>query len=47
MQWEIYDAYVEALQKEEKNKEKQKALPSKKDKDKTKKLLMESQVCEV
>uniref|UniRef100_A0A671TXR1 Dynein, axonemal, intermediate chain 1, paralog 2 n=1 Tax=Sparus aurata TaxID=8175 RepID=A0A671TXR1_SPAAU len=32
--WEIYDAYVEELQKQEKNKEKQKAAPSKKDSDK-------------
>ncbi|KAL6469861.1 hypothetical protein MHYP_G00209800 [Metynnis hypsauchen] len=36
-QWEIYDAYVEELQKQEKNKEKQKALLSKKEEDKGKK----------
>ncbi|KAI4901488.1 hypothetical protein NFI96_012302 [Prochilodus magdalenae] len=36
-QWEIYDAYVEELQKQEKNKEKQKALPPKKEEDKGKK----------
>ncbi|KAM6947947.1 dynein, axonemal, intermediate chain 1, paralog 2 [Lycodopsis pacificus] len=42
-QWVIYDAYVEELQKQEKNKEKQKA--SKKDTDKSKKkpMLMETQ----
>ncbi|XP_030276923.1 dynein, axonemal, intermediate chain 1, paralog 2 [Sparus aurata] len=39
-QWEIYDAYVEELQKQEKNKEKQKAAPSKKDSDKSKKKTM-------
>nr|XP_046240348.1 dynein, axonemal, intermediate chain 1, paralog 2 [Scatophagus argus] len=39
-QWEIYDAYVEELQKQEKNKEKQKAGPSKKDIDKSKKKMM-------
>uniref|UniRef100_A0A671TTU9 Dynein, axonemal, intermediate chain 1, paralog 2 n=1 Tax=Sparus aurata TaxID=8175 RepID=A0A671TTU9_SPAAU len=38
--WEIYDAYVEELQKQEKNKEKQKAAPSKKDSDKSKKKTM-------
>ncbi|XP_078139734.1 dynein intermediate chain 2, ciliary-like [Centroberyx gerrardi] len=45
-QWVIYDAYVEELQKQEKNKEKQKAIPSKKDDDKSKKkmMLMEPQV---
>ncbi|XP_039971625.1 dynein, axonemal, intermediate chain 1, paralog 2 [Xiphias gladius] len=44
-QWEIYDAYVEELQKQEKNKEKQKAMLSKKDNDKSKKkmILMETQ----
>ncbi|XP_041809385.1 dynein, axonemal, intermediate chain 1, paralog 2 [Chelmon rostratus] len=44
-QWEIYDAYVEELQKQEKNKEKQKAVPSKKDSDKNKRkmMLMETQ----
>lgn len=49
MQWEIYDAYMEELQKQEKNKEKQKAVPSKKDNDKGKKkmVLMESQVHKV
>uniref|UniRef100_A0A672HC75 Dynein axonemal intermediate chain 1 n=1 Tax=Salarias fasciatus TaxID=181472 RepID=A0A672HC75_SALFA len=35
-QWEIYDAYQEELQKQEKNKEKQKAAPSKKDEEKNK-----------
>ncbi|KAM4613243.1 dynein, axonemal, intermediate chain 1, paralog 2 [Polymixia lowei] len=39
-QWEIYDAYLEELQKQEKNKEKQKAILSKKDEDKSKKKLM-------
>ncbi|XP_076850989.1 dynein, axonemal, intermediate chain 1, paralog 2 isoform X1 [Brachyhypopomus gauderio] len=39
-QWEIYDAYVEELQKQEKIKEKQKALPSKKEEDKGKKKLV-------
>ncbi|XP_047438686.1 dynein, axonemal, intermediate chain 1, paralog 2 isoform X2 [Mugil cephalus] len=39
-QWEIYDAYLEELQKQEKNKEKQKAAPSKKDNDKSKKKMM-------
>lgn len=49
LQWEIYDAYMEELQKQEKNKEKQKAVPSKKDNDKSKKkmVLMESQVHKV
>ncbi|KAM3877528.1 dynein, axonemal, intermediate chain 1, paralog 2 [Diretmus argenteus] len=43
-QWEIYDAYVEELQKQEKNKEKLKATPSKKDdKSKKKMMLMETQ----
>uniref|UniRef100_A0A4W6CSA6 Dynein axonemal intermediate chain 1 n=1 Tax=Lates calcarifer TaxID=8187 RepID=A0A4W6CSA6_LATCA len=44
-QWEIYDVYVEELQKQEKNKEKQKAIPSKKDNEKSKKkmMLMETQ----
>lgn len=48
LQWEIYDAYVYELQKQEKNKEKQKAVPSKKDNDKGKKkiILMETQVNE-
>ncbi|KAM8961714.1 dynein axonemal intermediate chain 1 [Pelodytes ibericus] len=32
-QWEIYDAYIEELQKQEKLKEKQKAPPTKKDED--------------
>ncbi|KAL0978206.1 hypothetical protein UPYG_G00167470 [Umbra pygmaea] len=41
-QWEIYDVYVEELQKQEKNKEKAKAVP-KKDQDKTKKILVETQ----
>ncbi|XP_028261461.1 dynein, axonemal, intermediate chain 1, paralog 2 isoform X2 [Parambassis ranga] len=36
-QWEIYDAYHKELQKQEKNKEKQKAPCSKKDDDKSKK----------
>ena len=46
LQWDIYDAYVEELQKQETNKEKQKAVASKKDNDKGKKktLLMETQV---
>ncbi|XP_072517913.1 dynein, axonemal, intermediate chain 1, paralog 2 isoform X2 [Salminus brasiliensis] len=39
-QWEIYDAYVEELQKQEQNKEKQKALPSKKEEDKGRKKAM-------
>ncbi|KAF1391359.1 hypothetical protein PFLUV_G00041310 [Perca fluviatilis] len=44
-QWEIYDAYVEELQQQEKNKEKQKAVASKNDNDKSKKktVLMETQ----
>uniref|UniRef100_A0A3B4VKL8 Dynein, axonemal, intermediate chain 1, paralog 1 n=1 Tax=Seriola dumerili TaxID=41447 RepID=A0A3B4VKL8_SERDU len=42
-QWEIYDAYVEELQKQEKDKEKQKALPSKKDNDKSRIMLTETQ----
>uniref|UniRef100_A0A8B9LQM8 Dynein, axonemal, intermediate chain 1, paralog 2 n=1 Tax=Astyanax mexicanus TaxID=7994 RepID=A0A8B9LQM8_ASTMX len=36
-QWEIYDAYVEELQKQEQSKEKQKTLVSKKEEDKGKK----------
>ncbi|XP_062409898.1 dynein, axonemal, intermediate chain 1, paralog 2 [Sardina pilchardus] len=39
-QWEIYDAYLEELQKQEKNKEKQKAQPTKKEEDKGKKKMM-------
>uniref|UniRef100_A0A3Q3NLS1 Dynein axonemal intermediate chain 1 n=1 Tax=Labrus bergylta TaxID=56723 RepID=A0A3Q3NLS1_9LABR len=39
-QWEIYDAYVEELQKQEKNKEKQKTIQLKKDGDKKKKKMM-------
>ncbi|XP_030623882.1 dynein, axonemal, intermediate chain 1, paralog 2 [Chanos chanos] len=39
-QWEIYDAYVEELQRQEKNKEKQKAT-SKKDDEKVKKKTMQ------
>ncbi|XP_053172150.1 dynein, axonemal, intermediate chain 1, paralog 2 [Scomber japonicus] len=39
-QWEIYDAYVEELQKQEKNKEKLKAAPSKKDGERSKKKMM-------
>eukprot|EP00064_Thunnus_orientalis_P001825 superscaffoldBa00000126_g1828 len=39
-QWEIYDAYVEELQKQEKNKEKLKAVPPKKDGDRSKKKMM-------
>ncbi|XP_051270621.1 dynein, axonemal, intermediate chain 1, paralog 2 [Dicentrarchus labrax] len=39
-QWEIYDAYAEELQKQEKSKEKQKAVPSKKDNDISKKKMM-------
>ncbi|XP_041638536.1 dynein, axonemal, intermediate chain 1, paralog 2 [Cheilinus undulatus] len=44
-QWEIHDAYVEELQKQEKNKEKQKTMQLKKDGDKSKKkmMLMETQ----
>lgn len=44
-QWEIYDAYVEELQKQEKSKEKQKTLSSKKEEDKGKKktVLVENQ----
>ncbi|XP_029006101.1 dynein, axonemal, intermediate chain 1, paralog 2 isoform X2 [Betta splendens] len=43
-QWEIYDAYVHELQKQEKNKEKQKSALSKKDeKSKKKMMLMETQ----
>ncbi|CAJ1051534.1 dynein%2C axonemal, intermediate chain 1, paralog 2 [Xyrichtys novacula] len=43
-QWEIYDAYMEELQKQEKNKEKQKATQSKSvEKSKKKMLLMETQ----
>lgn len=40
LQWEIYDAYEKELQKQEKNKEKQKAVPSKKDDDESKKKIM-------
>ncbi|XP_034539611.1 dynein, axonemal, intermediate chain 1, paralog 2 [Notolabrus celidotus] len=40
-QWEIYDAYAEELQKQEKNKEKQKAVQSKKDVEKSKKKMMQ------
>uniref|UniRef100_UPI0037E7B241 dynein, axonemal, intermediate chain 1, paralog 2 n=1 Tax=Semicossyphus pulcher TaxID=241346 RepID=UPI0037E7B241 len=39
-QWEIYDAYVQELQKQEKNKEKQKSVLSKKDNDKSRKKMM-------
>uniref|UniRef100_A0A3Q3EW26 Dynein axonemal intermediate chain 1 n=1 Tax=Labrus bergylta TaxID=56723 RepID=A0A3Q3EW26_9LABR len=39
-QWEIYDAYVEELQKQEKNKEKQKTIQLKEDGDKSKKKMM-------
>ncbi|XP_041915002.1 dynein, axonemal, intermediate chain 1, paralog 2 [Alosa sapidissima] len=39
-QWEIYDGYLEELQKQEKNKEKQKAQPTKKEEDKGKKKMM-------
>nr|XP_019941997.1 PREDICTED: dynein intermediate chain 1, axonemal [Paralichthys olivaceus] len=44
-QWEIYDAHVEELQKQEKNKEKQKATLLKTDNDRSKKrvMLMETQ----
>ncbi|XP_037631943.1 dynein, axonemal, intermediate chain 1, paralog 2 [Sebastes umbrosus] len=44
-QWEIYDAYVEELQKQKRNKEKPKAAASKKDNDKSKRktMLMETQ----
>lgn len=44
LQWEIYDFYVEELQRQEKNKEKQKAQPSKKEEDKSKKITVETQV---
>lgn len=46
MQWKIYDAYIEEVQIQEKNKERQKAASSSKDGDKSVKkvLLMESQV---
>lgn len=46
MQWKIYDAYIEEVQIQEKNKERQKAASSSKDGDKNVKkvLLMESQV---
>uniref|UniRef100_A0A669CGR8 Dynein, axonemal, intermediate chain 1, paralog 1 n=1 Tax=Oreochromis niloticus TaxID=8128 RepID=A0A669CGR8_ORENI len=44
-QWEIYDAYVQELQKQEKNKEKQKGTHSHKDNGKSKKVMpMETQV---
>lgn len=45
-QWKIYDAYIEEVQKQEKNKEKQKVSQSNKERDKSVKkvLLMESQV---
>ncbi|KAK1174159.1 dynein intermediate chain 2, ciliary-like [Acipenser oxyrinchus oxyrinchus] len=36
-QWEIYDSYVDDLAKQERNKEKQKAPPTKKENDKSKK----------
>lgn len=39
LQWEIYDLYLEALQKQENNKEKAKAVP-KMDDDKGKKQMM-------
>ncbi|AWP03188.1 putative dynein intermediate chain 1 axonemal [Scophthalmus maximus] len=39
-QWVIYDAYMEELQKQERNKEKQKAAPSKKDPDNTKRAVV-------
>ncbi|TKS70899.1 Dynein intermediate chain 2, ciliary [Collichthys lucidus] len=39
-QWVIYDAYEKELQKQEKNKEKQKAVPSKKDDEESKKKIM-------
>uniref|UniRef100_A0A3Q0SN63 Dynein axonemal intermediate chain 1 n=1 Tax=Amphilophus citrinellus TaxID=61819 RepID=A0A3Q0SN63_AMPCI len=42
--WEIYDAYLQELQKQEKNKEKQKATTSNKDNGKSKKVMpMETQ----
>lgn len=46
LQWEIYDAYMEELEKQEKRKEKQKTLSSKKEEDKGKKklVLVENQV---
>lgn len=46
LQWEIYDFYVEELQRQEKNKEKQKSQPSKKEEDKIKKkmITVETQV---
>lgn len=45
LQWEIYDVYLEVLQKQEKNKEKAKAVPKKDDdKGKKKMMLVETQV---
>lgn len=45
-QWEIYDSYVDDLAKQERNKEKQKAPPTKKEDDKSKKKItsIETQV---
>ncbi|XP_056266933.1 dynein, axonemal, intermediate chain 1, paralog 2 isoform X2 [Pseudoliparis swirei] len=42
-QWEIYDAYVEELHKQERNKEKQKASKKEHEKSKKKTLLLETQ----
>ncbi|XP_066566793.1 dynein axonemal intermediate chain 1 [Amia ocellicauda] len=39
-QWKIYDSYVEELEKQEKNKEKQKAPHMRKEEEKTKKLMV-------
>lgn len=44
LQWEIYDAYVEELHKQERNKEKQKASKKEHEKSKKKTLLLETQV---
>lgn len=42
-QWKIYDAYVKELEKQERNKEKQKNIPSKKENYITKKTLMRTE----
>lgn len=46
LQWEIYDAYVEELQKQERNKEKHKAQSMKKEEEKSRKktAVVETQV---
>ncbi|KAK2862399.1 hypothetical protein Q5P01_001932 [Channa striata] len=43
-QWVIYDAYLHELQKQEKNKEKQKAVPLKKDNEKSKRKMMQMEI---